>query len=81
MSEGKWFYPDKLRKSLKEVDENLDNLFESIDGNVISEVSITLKTVLGDEVDVSYEVKTNNYNLQKYHKNFSEKTKKSPNKG
>ena len=73
MSEGKWFYRDKLRKSLKEVDENLDNLFESIDGNVISEVSITLKTVLGDEVDVSYEVKTNNYNLQKYHKNFSEK--------
>ena len=81
MSEGKWFYRDKLRKSLKEVDENLDNLFESIDGNVISEVSITLKTVLGDEVDVSYEVKTHNYNLQKYHKNFSEKTKKSPNKG
>lgn len=81
MSEGKWFYRDKLRKSLKEVDENLDNLFESIDGNVISEVSITLKTVLGDEVDVSYEVKTNNYNLQKYHKNFSEKNKKSPNKG
>ena len=81
MSEGKWFYRDKLRKSLKEVDENLDNLFESIDGNVISEVSITLKTVLGDEVDVSYEVKTNNYNLQKYHKNFSEKHKKSPEKG
>jgi len=73
MSEGKWFYRDKLRKSLKEVDNNLDKLFESIDGNVISEVSITLKTVLGDEVDVSYEVKTNNYNLQKYHKNFSEK--------
>lgn len=68
MSEGKWFYRDKLRKSLKEVDENLDNLFESIDGNVISEVSITLKTVLGDEVDVSYEVKTNNYNLRNYGK-------------
>ena len=73
MSENKWSYRDKLRKALKDVDSNLDNLFAAIDGNVISEVSITLRTVLGSEVDVSYEVKTNNYNLRNYGKKISEK--------
>lgn len=73
MSENKWSYRDKFRRALKEVDDNLDKLFESIDGDVVSEVSITLTTILGEDVDVSYEVKTNNYNLRNYGKKFQKK--------
>lgn len=71
--ENKWSYRDKFRRALKEVDDNLDKLFESIDGDVVSEVSITLTTILGEDVDVSYEVKTNNYNLRNYGKKFQKK--------
>lgn len=66
MAENKYSYRDKLRKSLKEVDSNIDTLFESLEGDLIKEVKITIKTVLGDEVDVSYELTTDNYLLQHY---------------
>lgn len=78
MSENKWNYRDKLRRALREVDDNLDGLLEVIDGNLVSEVSITIKTVLGDEAAVNYELKTDNYLLQNYGKNFSEKKLKNP---